>query len=77
MARTTRDDILQLHAQADNDLDRYLGNLQKLEAIYVKANEEFEGRYDLFFHSIQGFAKTFEIGHCLFLPTGWAYSSQL
>ncbi len=56
MARTTRDDILQLHAQADNDLDRYLGNLQKLEAIYVKANEEFDGRYDLFFLSIQNFA---------------------
>ena len=56
MARRTRDDILQIHAQGDNDLERFIGNCQKLAEIYDQANQEYNNRYELYFLSIANFA---------------------
>lgn len=56
MARKIRDDILQIWKQGDNDLDRFIGNCQKLCAIYEAANKQYGNRYNFFLLSVSNFA---------------------
>lgn len=56
MARKIRDDILQIWAQGDNDLERFIGNCKKLCAIYDAANQQYGDRYNLFLLAVSNFA---------------------
>jgi hypothetical protein len=57
MPNTTRQEILRYWKQADHDLERFLENLQLMEAIFDQADKEYPGRYDNYLASITGFAQ--------------------
>lgn len=41
MPRTTRQELLRLHEQADNDLDRHLANLKSMADIYRPVHPDY------------------------------------
>lgn len=57
MPNTTRQELLRYHEQADNDLDRFLGNCQSMAEIYEEANEEYDNRYMPYFAAVVKFAR--------------------
>jgi len=56
MPNTTRQELLRYWKQSDKDLDRFLGNLQKINELFEEANQQYEGRYDEFIATCTGFA---------------------